>query len=292
MGSQDISGFVPSRRVTHPLHGKARDRLVGDLLSYFSWASENSNDDSLCLSELVHGFLQDDSVSESQDNKSDSDPADESADCADVVEGVLALTLNHNRESYRNVLLAHVFRAVEVHSWWRNETAVLRRKVMKFLKDLGHNAAVCQTRWESSGNLTAGNYEFIDVMESASDGTRYIVDVDFAAQFEIARPTGQYSKVLQSLPRVFVGKGEDLKRIVKTMCDVARISLKSRGLSLPPWRKNRFMQNKWLGPYTRTTNLIPSSSFMKPTVFPVNGVKCRMVGFDDTVNGRFVVHTR
>uniref|UniRef100_A0A0V0GSX7 Putative ovule protein n=1 Tax=Solanum chacoense TaxID=4108 RepID=A0A0V0GSX7_SOLCH len=44
------------------------------------------------------------------------------------------------------------------------------------------------------------------------------------------------------------------------MSDAARRSLKSRGLTFPPWRKHRFMQNKWFSSYKRTTNIIPTAN--------------------------------
>ncbi|CAI0426367.1 unnamed protein product [Linum tenue] len=160
---------------------------------------------------------------------------------------------------------------------------------MSFLRESGHNAGICKTRWDSSGGLTGGTYEFIDVFLSpaAAWPKRYIVDLDFASQFEIARPTAQYQRVLDSLPRVFVGGIADLKRIVRAVSDAARRSLKSKGLSLPPWRKNRYMLNNWLGPYRRTINPVPASSF--PSV--IGGGQCRVVGFDDGVGGRLVVRT-
>ena len=51
-----------------------------------------------------------------------------------------------------------------------------------------------RAQWESSGGgLTAGNYEYIDVLVNKkgdrADDERYIVDLDFAEQFEIARAT-------------------------------------------------------------------------------------------------------
>ncbi|KAJ6692977.1 hypothetical protein OIU79_014668 [Salix purpurea] len=146
---------------------------------------------------------------------------------------------------------------MEAFSCLRNQRPVLRRKVMSFLRDLGHNAAICKTKWESSGGggLTAGGYEFIDVVQSKSS-------------------------TLQNR------RSEDLKTIVRSISDAAKKSLKSRELSLPPWRKNRYMQNKWFGPYRRTVKPSPE------TTPSVDVVKCRCVGFDAAVNGRLFVRTR
>ncbi|KAJ6403066.1 hypothetical protein OIU84_015059 [Salix udensis] len=258
--------------------------------------SEHSadHDDSPCLSGLVHGFLEEedsDFAHESTNGHgSDSERVDLVIDCTDFVEDTIR---SSSDDSYRNLLFFHVSKAMEGFSCLRNQRPVLRRKVMSFLRELGHNAAICKTKWESSGGgLTAGSYEFIDVvlqLKSPSLQTRYVVDLDFASQFEIARPTSQYLKLLHHLPRVFVGKSEDLKTIVKSISDAARRSLKSGELYLPPWRKNRYMQNKWFGPYRRTVNPLPANSFTSPP--SVNVVKCRRLGFDAAVNGRLFVRT-
>ncbi|PON43091.1 hypothetical protein TorRG33x02_334390 [Trema orientale] len=292
-----MAGFVRTKRVTDPLDARVRDRLVGrdgSELGYASSGSEHSaEDDSPCLSELVHGFLEDASEPETRANSdqhydSDSERADSVSNRVDLTECVLRSTGASNADSYRKLLLAHVSQAVETFSRLRSNKPVFRRNVMSFLRDLGHNAAICKSRWDSSsGSLTAGAYEFIDAVlkpSSAAESRRYFVDLDFAAEFEIARPSAHYSRLLQSLPRVFVGSGDELKRIVRAMCDAARRSLKSTELSVPPWRKNRYMQNKWFGPYRRTVNPAPETATPSSiTTVSVAGVKCRRVGFDNGV---------
>uniref|UniRef100_A0A6N2M0Q3 Uncharacterized protein n=1 Tax=Salix viminalis TaxID=40686 RepID=A0A6N2M0Q3_SALVM len=292
-----MSGFARAKRVTDPLDDKAKARLIGCQLRCSSSGSEHSadHDDSPCLSGLVHGFLEEEEYSDfahesTNGHGSDSERVDLVIDCTDFVEDMIRSSSN---DSYRNLLFFHVSKAMEGFSCLRNQRPVLRRKVMSSLRELGHNAAICKTKWESSGGgLTAGSYELIDVvlqLKSPSLQNRYVVDLDFASQFEIARPTSQYLKLLHHLPRVFVGKSEDLKTIVKSISDAARRSLKSGELYLPPWRKNRYMQNKWFGPYLRTVNPLPTNSFTSPP--SVNVVKCRRVGFDAAVNGRLFVRT-
>ncbi|XP_050204860.1 uncharacterized protein LOC126654903 [Mercurialis annua] len=298
-----MSGFVRRKRVTDPLDDDAKARIVGSQLSYVSSGSEHSadlNDESPCLSELVHGFLEIDEDFETQSScsnyDSDSERVDLVAECTEFAEDILrSISILNGLDSYRNLLYSHVLKATEMHYLWRDQKPAFRRKVMSFLRELGHNAAICKTKWESSGGLTGGNFECIDVVVSNSQ-TRYIIDLEFASQFEIARPTSHYLTLLQSLPRVLVGKSDDLKRIIKLMSDAAKRSLKSRDLTLPPWRKNRYMQNKWLGPYRRTSNQVSGN----PAVIGsgsgsgshVNAVKCRLVGFDDGVNNCLFVRTR
>ncbi|KAG6585946.1 hypothetical protein SDJN03_18679, partial [Cucurbita argyrosperma subsp. sororia] len=102
----------------------------------------------------------------------------------------------------------------------------------------GHNAAICKTKWSSSGSLTSGNYEFIDVVRS-----------------------GRWKGAV-----------------------ICRFS---------PWRKNRYVQNKWFGPYRRTMNPIPEKSSATETA----AAAFRCVGFNDVVsdvniNHQFFVRTR
>ncbi|GFP89483.1 hypothetical protein PHJA_001091900 [Phtheirospermum japonicum] len=186
-------------------------------------------------------------------------------------------------DEFKGVLEDHVLKALQAFSSGESDKQIVRRSVMAYLKNCGYNAAVCKTKWPSSGGLTAGNHEFVDVIAKDPAGTRYFVDLDFASEFEIARPTSSYERLRRCLPAVFVGKTEDLKRILKAVSDAARRSLRSGGLHLPPWRKHRFVQNKWLGPYRRTINLFPAS--FCPANSSYGAVECRAVGFDAVING-------
>ncbi|KAK6940475.1 Protein of unknown function PDDEXK-like [Dillenia turbinata] len=286
-----------AKRVTEPFDDQAKARLVG---SWLSSGSEHAADDvvSPSLSDLVHGFLEDDdsgTANDSPDLNSDEEHDSSAFDPTDAIHELLNPTVS---DTYCHVLRSHVNKALEsTNSYLRSNKPLLRRHVMSSLRASGHNAAICKTKWENSsaGQVTAGNYEFIDVVLSTSSEhqCRYIVELDFSTEFEIARPTSSYLKILNSLPRVFVGRAEELKRLVRLMCDAAKRSLKSRDLHLPPWRKNRYMQNKWFGPHKRTTGQIPSNSSSASSVlFPV---KCRLIGFGNAVsdvnaNGRLFPH--
>jgi hypothetical protein len=94
-----------------------------------------------------------------------------------------------------------------------------------------------------------------------------IVDIDFRAQFEVARPTKAYRAVLQRLPSVFVGREDRLRLLVAAAADSARASLKKRGLHLPPWRKLEYMRAKWLSPYERE---VPPPPPPPPEALPVS----------------------
>ena len=284
--------FVRRKRVTDPFDDEAKARLVGGdhrQLSYVSSGSEHSGDgDSPCLSELVHDFLEDNgNENDSVGDKFDSERVDSLSDCMDSVEDLLRLSATNNVDPYRNLLHAHVLEAVERFAFLRERNvSSFRRNVMTFLRKNGHDAAICKTKWESSGGVTAGNHEFIDVVQSGPSTwhqNRYFVELDFAVRFEIARPTSHYMEILSNVPGIFVGTAKELKRTVRAMCEAAKRCLRSRGLSVPPWRRNRFMQNKWFGPYRRTTNPVQGNP-VPAVVTAVAGARCRMVGFDDAVS--------
>jgi uncharacterized protein (TIGR01615 family) len=160
-----------------------------------------------------------------------------------------------------------------------------RRFVMSSLRFAGYNAAICKSRWDQTIGHLAGDYEFIDVVieESKLKNERFFVDIDFKAQFEIARPTDEYSALLQKIPNLFVGRAEKLCGIIKIMCNAARRSLKERGMCIPPWRKYRYMQTKWVSSYKRTTN--PGSSAAQGALlqFPFSGIALKPTGWDTRV---------
>ncbi|CAL0329548.1 unnamed protein product [Lupinus luteus] len=284
--------FSTKKRSTNLFDDEARARLVG-AGSYASSGSAHSGGDSPCLSELVHDFLEDNISNECDSVRIDFDNSDRVDSVLDVlhsVEELLDLNSRNTVDPYRSIVNSHVSEAMEKFAFLRErDVSVLRRNVMSFLREKGHNAAICKTQWESSGEVTAGNYEFIDVVKSGTSTwqTRYFVDVDFAGQFEIARPTRNYSEVLSYVPGIFVGTEEELKRSVSVICGVAKKCFRCRGLSLPPWRKEQYMKKKWFASYRRTTNPVHENPVQQIPVLktPVRYAvaKCRMVGFDDVV---------
>lgn len=90
--------------------------------------------------------------------------------------------------------------------------------------------------------------------------SRYIIEFNLAAQFEIARSTTRFSSLLGLFPPVFVGRPAELKKIVRVMCRTMKQSMKSTDMAMPPWRRNSYMQCKWLGSYRRTTNNAPTKN--------------------------------
>ncbi|XP_052208328.1 uncharacterized protein LOC127812067 [Diospyros lotus] len=146
-------------------------------------------------------------------------------------------------------LLADTSKIVEKHKTCKRKDD-LRKIVTDSLMLLGYDASICKSRWEKSPSFPAGDYEYIDVIVETE---RVLIDIDFRSEFEIARSTGSYKTILQSLPHVFVGKADRLQQIVAIASEAARQSLKKKGMHIPPWRKAEYMKSKWLSPHTRTT---------------------------------------
>ncbi|CAA0826489.1 Protein of unknown function (DUF506 [Striga hermonthica] len=120
---------------------------------------------------------------------------------------------------------------------------------------------LCKSKWEKNGRNPSGSYEYIDVN---SGGGRYIVEVNLAGEFSIARQTSSYASVLATFPPIFVGKPEELKKVVRIMSKAMRKSMKKAEMSVPPWRRLSYMQAKWFGFYRRTANEVPTRGFGGP----------------------------
>lgn len=107
---------------------------------------------------------------------------------------------------------------------------------------------LCKSKWEKKGHTPLCEYEYIDIN---AKGTRYLVEVSLAGEFTIARPTTYYTSLLQTFPDVFVGKPDEMKQVVKLMCNAIRKSMKSMDIHVPPWRRLTYSEAKWFGDYKR-----------------------------------------
>lgn len=99
------------------------------------------------------------------------------------------------------------------------------------------------------------------------EGERFLIDIDFRSEFEIARSTKSYKSVLQLIPYIFVGKPCRLQRIVTIVSEAAKQSLKKKGMPVPPWRKAEYVKAKWLSPHIRASSLSisgPNSESKQP----------------------------
>ncbi|KAF8031168.1 hypothetical protein BT93_D0388 [Corymbia citriodora subsp. variegata] len=135
----------------------------------------------------------------------------------------------------------------------------LMREVCVRLQSAGFNAAVCKSKWRSSSYMPSGEHTFLDVVDDSAGpkkgGVRVVIELNFRAEFVIARACGDYDRLVQRLPEVFVGKVERLQGVIKILCAAAKKCMKERKMHMGPWRKHRYMQAKWLGTCERTAPL-------------------------------------
>ncbi|KAM0870880.1 hypothetical protein ACQ4PT_039733 [Festuca glaucescens] len=277
------------KRATAPLDAAARARLAA-LPRSADDSSGSEHDAAPALSSLVNEYLLEADATvrsstvlaaeASSDPDDDPDGTNSSPEAAaDTLEEIKA-NLDPEDELRRRLVfsVAEAMRGLED---LRPNRSAFRRAVMCRLRERGHDAGLCKARWVKSSVMAAGSHEYVDVVvvSAGESETRYVVDVGFAAGFEVARPTAEYDAVRAALPEVLVARPENLKRVVKLAASAARRSLKRSGLSVPPWRKRRFMMAKWLGPYKRTVNTIPASSVTTLASSGMAGICRTIVGF-------------
>lgn len=228
-------------------------------------ASADFEPNSACLAKMVQNFLEENheknSVSvkcarnryNSFDDSSDAETHalggfgesnySLSGEAHEVLKGLVACASVYERN-----LLADTTKIIEKNkATCKRKDDCCRKIVTEGLLGLGYDASVCKSRWEKSSFCPAGEYEYIDVIMGKE---RVVVDVDFRSEFEIARPTKAYKAILQTLPCVFVGTCDRLQSIVAIASEAAKLSLKKKGMHVPPWRKVEYVRAKWLSPYT------------------------------------------
>lgn len=272
------------------LNDAVRARLRGDAGAGCP-SSGSDHDASACLSGLVQAFLETDAGAAEEGvagpapkgageyDSDDDGPGRAAAAAASVRE---LLDPPAEEDVFRIRLAAAVAAAVEAEAALRAHGAAFRRAVARRLRGAGYDTGVCKSRWEASGGITAGTYEYVDVVVAAPKA-RYIVDADFRAGLEVARATPEYAAVVAAVPAsAVVAREESVGRAVRVVSDAARRSLRAHGLHVPPWRKTRYMLGKWLGPYKRSTTTSPAAASGGGMPMPAGAgmeVKCRAVGF-------------
>lgn len=239
---------------------------MGEQLIYSSSGTEHEDETvSECLGDMVTQFMEESGASvDSEDlispvtetmdanNTEDCQTIDQSQQQFEILKDIISCRCPAELN-----LLVETAKCLEIaRKLQQQQPEFLKRSVMCHLRTVGYDAAICKSRpKDNSTSFPSGNYEYIDViLKSTNSGksVRLFVDLDFRAQFEIARPTEEYSALLGLVPKIYVGRGERLQSSVKIMCESMKNSLKKTGMHLPPWRKYKYMQSMWLGSYKRT----------------------------------------
>ncbi|CAD6249699.1 unnamed protein product [Miscanthus lutarioriparius] len=128
-----------------------------------------------------------------------------------------------------------------------------RKHLVERLRARGYDASLCRSSWERTSSIAApGTYEYVDVtLGSPPLPSRYIVEVNVAAKFEIARPSTECQDLLSSLPPVLVARPGALTELAASLCAAAAESIRGAGMHVPPWRRAPYVQAKWSAQFER-----------------------------------------
>ncbi|KAL6965988.1 hypothetical protein U1Q18_046916 [Sarracenia purpurea var. burkii] len=218
---------------------------------------ENSSPEtSTDLSDLVRLFIERENRSGDGDDDEEEDEdrseSERKSKCLKVTLRGLLMGCSEDEEVKKRI----VAEAEQAYRGMGNGSSpAFKRRLVFRLRQKGFDAGLCRSKWERIGRFSSGSHEYIDVNVA---GIRYVVEICLAGEFEIARATDSFASLLASFPPIFVGKVEELKRVVRLMCRAIKDSMKTAEMPVPPWRRYEYMQAKWSCPYKRTTNEAPA----------------------------------
>ncbi|KAL9145236.1 hypothetical protein ABFS82_13G028100 [Erythranthe guttata] len=128
----------------------------------------------------------------------------------------------------------------------------IMKEVSVQLRVSGFDCVVCHSNWKSSKKIPAGQHTYLEVTErkpgsSQKREKKVIIELNFRDEFEMARASDEYKKLVAKLPEVFVAKSERLTDLVNILCTCSKKCMKEKKMYLAPWRKHEYMQAKWQG---------------------------------------------
>ncbi|KAI4319783.1 hypothetical protein MLD38_033343 [Melastoma candidum] len=126
----------------------------------------------------------------------------------------------------------------------------LLREVHDRLQREGFDCVIRRSKWRSSSGIPSGEHTYLEVLDGSNPKratVRVIVELNFRAEFEMAKASEEYNRLIGMLPTVFVGKAERLRALIKIICSASKRCMKDRNIHMGPWRKHKYMQAKWLG---------------------------------------------
>ncbi|XP_071714588.1 uncharacterized protein [Rutidosis leptorrhynchoides] len=133
------------------------------------------------------------------------------------------------------------------------------REICHRLQNSGYNSAVCKSKWKSSSDIPSGEHTFVDVIDNSNSKkgeVRIIIELDFRSQFEMKKGSDEYNGLVSKLPNIFVGKMDRLQNVIKILSNAAKRCMKEKKMHLGPWRKQRYVEAKWLRVVERTTSMV------------------------------------
>lgn len=248
---------------------------ISNLKPCESSGSEHSPDSSFTdLSDLVNSFIEDNSVDkieeQDQSNQLESDKLCLDIETRNELQSLMSYAndSDESRKTIKNeVEMAVGFDGLNID----------KRKLITRLRENGLNAGICKSKWKKTDRIPAGEFEYIDIL--INNNTRYIIELNLTAQFQIAKQTKDYTALLDIFPNIYIAKVDEMKRVVRIMCAAIKVSLKSFDMPVAPWRRNGYMQVKWFGSYKRTTNDVVSCKVRVQSALENNETRSRFLGF-------------
>lgn len=98
--------------------------------------------------------------------------------------------------------------------------------------------------------VVLGEHTYLEVVDNSSSKKgemRVVIELNFRGEFEMARTSEDYNQLINKLPEVYVGKIERLQALIKILCCASKKCAKDRKIHMAPWRKQKYMQAKWIG---------------------------------------------
>ncbi|XP_027172722.1 uncharacterized protein LOC113772329 [Coffea eugenioides] len=126
----------------------------------------------------------------------------------------------------------------------------LKKEICNRLRNAGYNCVVCKSKWRKSPEIPSGEHTYLEVVQNskgAKGEVKIIVELNFRAQFEMARASEEYNRLINQLPEIFVGKFLRLQNLVKILCAASKKCMRERKMHIAPWRKYKYMLAKWHG---------------------------------------------
>ncbi|GMI83849.1 hypothetical protein like AT4G32480 [Hibiscus trionum] len=102
----------------------------------------------------------------------------------------------------------------------------LQRELSVRLQKSGFNCYICKSKWRSSPEIPSGEHTYLEVVDKSSNPkkgeVRVVIELNFRAEFEMARANEDYNKLIARLPELLVGKTERVNALIKILCDLER----------------------------------------------------------------------
>ncbi|KAJ0448273.1 hypothetical protein HanRHA438_Chr17g0823051 [Helianthus annuus] len=126
----------------------------------------------------------------------------------------------------------------------------LQTEISDRLQQAGYNCGICKAKWNNLKQIPSGEHSYIEVLDTSNSKkgvVSVIIELNFRAEFEMAKGSQDYNRLITWLPEIYVGKAERLQSLIKILCLASKKCMKDQKMHIAPWRKLKYMQAKWHG---------------------------------------------